>query len=165
MESRKYQVIDEIFATHCCVCNRHLTDAKSMELGIGPVCRSRYLNYPEVLLDEDAWAHAFGHLAASNLPTEIRNAVIGAHPNAHAATNILVYYASAHYDDKEIVLSAARMIHHLGYTSLSQKLRSDRSYVQIQDEDANTLRVTLSGNQWAMSKMREAGARKVYRDP
>ncbi len=32
----------ELVATHCCICNRPLTDALSVELGIGPVCREKH---------------------------------------------------------------------------------------------------------------------------
>lgn len=32
----------KLLASNCCVCARALRDAKSVELGIGPVCRSRY---------------------------------------------------------------------------------------------------------------------------
>jgi len=32
----------KLLASNCCVCARLLRDAKSVELGIGPVCRSRY---------------------------------------------------------------------------------------------------------------------------
>lgn len=31
-----------LVATHCCVCSRPLVDAKSVEMGIGPVCRKKY---------------------------------------------------------------------------------------------------------------------------
>ncbi len=30
-----------LVATHCCICSRDLVDAKSVEMGIGPVCRGR----------------------------------------------------------------------------------------------------------------------------
>ncbi len=32
-----------LLASHCCVCGLPLVDAKSVELGIGPVCRKKYL--------------------------------------------------------------------------------------------------------------------------
>jgi len=32
----------QLVATHCCACNRPLVDAKSVELGIGPVCRKKH---------------------------------------------------------------------------------------------------------------------------
>jgi len=32
----------KIMATHCCCCGKPLVDAKSVEIGIGPVCRKRY---------------------------------------------------------------------------------------------------------------------------
>lgn len=31
-----------LVATHCCACGRPLVDAKSVEMGIGPVCRKKY---------------------------------------------------------------------------------------------------------------------------
>jgi uncharacterized Zn finger protein (UPF0148 family) len=41
----------QMLATHCCVCGRPLVDAISVETGIGPVCRRRYL--PEGFSEED----------------------------------------------------------------------------------------------------------------
>jgi hypothetical protein len=32
----------KLLATHCCACARPLVDAKSVELGIGPICRKKY---------------------------------------------------------------------------------------------------------------------------
>lgn len=32
----------KIMATHCCCCGKPLVDSKSVEIGIGPVCRKRY---------------------------------------------------------------------------------------------------------------------------
>jgi hypothetical protein len=32
----------KIMATHCCACGKPLVDAKSVETGMGPVCRSKY---------------------------------------------------------------------------------------------------------------------------
>lgn len=32
----------ELVATHCCACGKPLVDAKSVEMGIGPVCRKKH---------------------------------------------------------------------------------------------------------------------------
>jgi len=40
----------KIMATHCCACGKPLVDAKSVETGMGPICRSKYgydLEVPE----------------------------------------------------------------------------------------------------------------------
>lgn len=45
----------KLLATHCAVCARPLVDAKSVELGIGPVCRDKYgfdLDMPEEVRKE-----------------------------------------------------------------------------------------------------------------
>ncbi len=44
-------------ATHCVVCSRKLRDAKSVELGIGPICRKK-LNHADWGLDDEAQATA-----------------------------------------------------------------------------------------------------------
>ena len=32
-----------LVATHCAICNRPLVDAQSVETGVGPICRKRYM--------------------------------------------------------------------------------------------------------------------------
>ena len=41
----------KLIATHCCACGRPLLDAVSVENGIGPVCREKYL--PDGVSDEN----------------------------------------------------------------------------------------------------------------
>lgn len=47
----------KMLATHCAICRRPLCDAKSVEIGIGPVCRKRY-GYDRDDIDEETRAKA-----------------------------------------------------------------------------------------------------------
>jgi len=40
-------------ATHCAICHRALVDALSVEVGVGPVCRKRWLTELEALDEDD----------------------------------------------------------------------------------------------------------------
>jgi hypothetical protein len=55
----------DLLATHCAACGRPLVDAVSVETGIGPVCRERYM-VADCASDQDrARANALVHLVAA----------------------------------------------------------------------------------------------------
>lgn len=120
----------QITATHCCVCRTPLTDAESVEHGIGPVCSRRYYN-PLHTPTEEQLQVALGHLAISGLDDDIIDkvlAVIGNdHVNARMGCNLLIKWASAHYADRDVVFKCANVIRALGYTELADKLEADRT--------------------------------------
>ena len=126
-------------ATHCCVCRRRLTDAESVEHGIGPVCSSRYYS-PKHSPDGLQVASAMGELVGTKLPANIVEAVMDRRDKARSACNILVYWASAHFDDRAIVFDCTRVIREFGYKELADKLEDDRTSVSLRtgkvlDED------------------------------
>lgn len=55
----------ELLATHCCACGRPLLDAVSVEVGMGPVCRKRYLGEVAVSEQDRAAANKLVHLVAA----------------------------------------------------------------------------------------------------
>ncbi len=116
-----------VLATRCCVCHRDLVDADSVDLGIGPICRKRYMK-PEPGASESA--AAFAALTQSQVPTEILEAV-AVRPTAREQANMLVYWASANIDDSDKVLSIAPALRLLGYNALADKLVADRTPIQI----------------------------------
>ncbi len=56
----------EMLATHCAVCSRPLVDALSVELGIGPVCRSKHGFDLEAGEDARERANAIVHAIAAD---------------------------------------------------------------------------------------------------
>lgn len=56
---------ETLLATRCCACGRPLRDAKSVELGIGPVCRGSLGSERQVSEQERAEANALVHRIAA----------------------------------------------------------------------------------------------------
>jgi len=159
-----------IVATHCCVCRRELTDAVSVENGIGPVCSAKYYSNTHVPTEEQI-LHATGSLQVADLPDAVIDAVLDEFDrrNARQACNILVYYASAHYDDRDTVFKISAVIRDLGYTDLSDKLEEDRTKVVLRTGDDNGVKVIIVGlsqEKWnARTEMLKVpGARRLAKE-
>jgi len=132
-----HHVLAQVTASHCCVCRAHLTDAESVERGIGPVCSRRYYD-PVHVPTEAQVMDTLGLLAVSNLPDHLIDAFLtlvnNDHTNARKASNLLVYWASAHYADRDEVFKCCALIRSLGYTELADKLEVDRTEAMILDK-------------------------------
>ena len=124
----------QITASHCCVCRARLTDAESVEHGIGPTCSRRYYSPLHVPTDDNV-RDALGHLAAAGLPDDIVDAFLAVvdnnHVNARTGCNLLIKWASAHYNERDLVLGCAKIIRALGYVELADKLENDRTAATI----------------------------------
>jgi hypothetical protein len=72
-------------------------------------------------------------MAVSDLPDHIVTAFLSlvskGGADARQGSNLLVYWASAHYDNREEVLRCTTVIRALGYMALADKLEIDRSEV------------------------------------
>jgi hypothetical protein len=124
-----------ILATNCCCCGLPLRDAKSVELGVGPVCRDKHgFNHADVPTTPEMAKRALGIVAVSGLEDVAVNTVVDRYPDARSMCNWLVYYASANYADKDVVLSCTPIIRQLGYTTLAGKLERDRSGIRFEYE-------------------------------
>lgn len=135
-----------IVASHCCICRRPLRDATSVENGIGPVCGAKYYSDAHVPTDTQI-LEATGALAASNLPDGVVDSILESMDagNVRKASNMLVFYASAHYDERDVVLDVAAIIRDFGYAVLADKLEEDRTVLSI--------RLELDEVQFGLSKM------------
>jgi len=145
-----------ITASHCCVCRRELTDAESVEHGIGPICSRRYYDPLHTPTARDI-AEAMGSLAASTLPERVVDAIIARRDNARQACNILVYWASAHYDNKQVVFRCAAIIRDFGYVELANKLEEDRTVVSVRiatvdEAPEESVIVLVPGQRWNIEK-------------
>lgn len=136
MTPTNHAAIARITATHCCVCRKELTDAESVELGLGPVCSRRYYD-PLHQPTEQEVKEALGLLAVSGLPDRIVEEFVrqvnNDRTNARQGCNLLVYWASCHYHDREEVFKCSAIIRALGYTKLAEKLETDRTVASIRD--------------------------------
>lgn len=132
--------IAQITATHCCVCRAELTDAESVEHGIGPVCGRKYYNPLHQPTAQDVM-NALGLLAISELPDHIVTGFLtlvnNDRANARKGCNLLVYWASAHYNDKTEVFRCSAIIRALGYTELAEKLEIDRTVALYYEKDGH----------------------------
>jgi hypothetical protein len=156
----------QIVASHCCVCRRALTDAHSVQSGIGPICSRKYYSDAHIPTTEQL-EEATGSLAASELPDNVIDAVLEHidRSDARSACNILVYYCSAHYDDRDTVFRVSAIVRDFGYEELADKLEEDRAKVSIRIGDDNgkpILVVGLSTDKWQISRdlTRYAGGRR-----
>ncbi len=126
-----------VTATHCCVCRLQLTDAESVEHGIGPICSKRYYD-PVFVPTEDQVKLALGHLAVSNLPDSVIDGCLAlVHNNqtdARKFCNLIIYYASANYNNRDEVFKCSAIIRCLGYVVLADKLEADRTSAVILDK-------------------------------
>lgn len=126
--------VARITATHCCVCKLPLTDAESLDLGLGPVCSKRYYN-PRHVPTEDQVKVALGRLSTSGLPEDIIDGFLAVvnnhHTNARAACNLLIKWASSNYDNRDMIFKCSSIIHALGYDELANKLEDDRTTATI----------------------------------
>jgi hypothetical protein len=134
MTDHEYRQIARITATRCCVCSLPLTDAESVEHGIGPVCSRRYYN-PAHVPSADQVATSLGVLATSGLPEDLIEGCLkfSDSGDARKLSNLLIYFASAHYDERSVVLTCSAVIRALGYVELADKLEQDRTVALVLD--------------------------------
>lgn len=125
-----HHVLAQATATRCCVCKAKLTDAESVEHGIGPVCSKKYYDPEHVPTDKQV-RDALGTLASSDLPPHIVDGFIKLVNNDRTAArqgcNLLVYWASVNYADRNEVFKCTEIIRCLGYLTLADKLEIDRT--------------------------------------
>jgi len=144
----------QILATRCCICGKRLTDAESIELGLGPSCSKRYYD-PLHEPTAEMVMSTLGLLMISKLPDHIilgfRKLVNHRNTDARKGSNLLIYWASCQYHDKEEVFKCSKMIRELGYTELADRLETDRTEVTItKDEKLQMYSVAVKGKKWQM---------------
>jgi hypothetical protein len=148
-----YADVVKVVASHCCMCRRELTDASSVQNGIGPICSNKYYSDAHVCSEEEV-LKGTGSLAISGLPDNVIDAVLAQidKGNARQACNLLVYFASAHYEDRDTVFKVSPVVRDFGYTLLADKLEEDRTKVTIRkaidDEGNEVIRIGLSLDKW-----------------
>ena len=140
MDHSTHAAMAKLTASHCCVCRAQLTDAESVEHGIGPRCSKRYYSPLHEPTDGQI-KNALGLVACSDLPEPITEGFLKlvnsskgeCHANARVACNLLVYWASCHYDSQDEVFKCSAIIRTLGYTELADKLEADRTVAIVRE--------------------------------
>ena len=134
MPRTDHSTLAQMTASHCCVCRAELTDAESVEHGIGPTCSDKHYD-PLHRPTQKMVQGALGLLAVSELPDHIIDGFLrlvnNDHENARLGSNLLVYWASCHYDNRAEVFKCSAIIRALGYTVLADRLEIDRTAAHV----------------------------------
>lgn len=128
-----YRTYTRIVASKCCCCRKSLTDAVSVSEGIGPICSTRYYD-PLFVPTEAQVSEALGLLAFSGLPDTVIDGCLSFKNNARKFSNLLVYFASSVYDQRDEVFKVCKILRALGYTVLADKLEIDRIAARLTDK-------------------------------
>lgn len=155
IEGLTFSTLASITASHCCICRKSLTDAESVQLGIGPICSSRYYKLSHEPTPKEVKVALGIVVAAKHLTDNVKEALRSLKRKGDFRTfaNLLVKWASAHYDQRDVVLDCADAVEALGFTEMAERLRMDRSpvYFGTDPEDANRFLVAFKGSKaWAM---------------
>jgi len=121
-----------VVATNCCICNRPLVDCKSVELGIGPVCRAKY--FKDVVTSPEQ-VDAAMRLLWANAPLHITEAAVerqnSKNPGQQIA-NLLIYWFSCQYQaNPKMVLTLTPALRALGYSVCADKLEENLSVIRL----------------------------------
>jgi len=141
-----------ITASHCCICRHTLTDAVSVNRGMGPICSKRYYEVEHVITDEMVM-DALGCVAASQLENPVKMAAKHLKGKPREFANVLVKWASAHYDQRDVVFDVADAVGALGFTGLATRLREDRTKVHMREHPTDKGFLTIhTAKDWKFSR-------------
>jgi hypothetical protein len=132
----------KLVATACLICRRPLLDAKSVETGIGPVCRER----SGFDADPSLPPKPYQPLGVLDPDRSVQARVDSG--NHRGAANALVNFA-ARTNDKELAARAAVQVGRLGYVRLSQAVLEGLSDILIRlDDGAFLVKASSSDSRW-----------------
>lgn len=111
-ENSKYRLMD----TRCCICNKSLKDAVSVEIGIGPLCRKKY-----------------GHAEVNDADRDFINAL---------TSECALHAVKGEIDE---IFTTAEEIYKRGYETLANKIILNFVEIQcIQEKDTFILKVPFN---------------------
>lgn len=145
----EFKDLADITCTNCAICGRSLTDSVSVNRGIGPICSRKYYDVEHNITD-DMVAEALGCLHASKIDSRVKMYAKRLKRQPRNLCNLLVKWASANFDEQDVVIECAEVIDSLGFDLLAQVLRERNTKVHIAedtdrgvDSDGGTTRFTL----------------------
>jgi len=111
-----------LVATHCACCGRQLKDATSVDFGVGPICRGKYL-YEDALPVTKEILDETRSIVEKELASEIRGYVWSrlVNDDSRAAANHLVKFVAVHQKDA-VSMPALRILKVMGYTELVERV-------------------------------------------
>jgi len=135
--------VTRLVATHCCMCGKPLCDAKSLELGIGPICRKTVLK-DNLVVSFDAQSVIMKALELGIDDARLTDRLLGEDQAeaARKAANWLLYYASANIEDVGTVCKVAHLLGLLGLKAVAKKLIGDR--IPYLETEAKVVRASVS---------------------
>lgn len=122
--------IYSLTATSCAICGLPLRDAVSVARGIGPDCSRQHYELDFVITDLMVKS-ALGVLFASGLEAPVKLAAKGLKDRPRELCNVLLWWCSAHLDNRDTVLDCAAIVTALGFVSLGDRLRERNTDVVI----------------------------------
>jgi len=131
---REWGKVYTLTATECCCCGIPLRDAMSVTRGIGPVCSKKHYEIDFDITNEMV-EDALGMLHASGLEKPVKLAAKALKTKPRDLCNVLVWWASAHLDQVDVVLACAEIMSALGFDSLGDRLRERNTNVIITKTD------------------------------
>lgn len=157
----------ELLATHCIMCGNELTDARSIERGVGPICAEKYgVSAPSRPADEALFQERM-----EKAPQPIRDAVLrqGAADDPRSIVNRLVHAAGHAWknelpDWRLIVLSAAELAQALGFEAVHEKLVARYVVGEPGGPRVNGLQVVDAGGGKWMFKLPYISNKGAWRD-
>lgn len=138
----EFNDLSDITATRCCICSADLTDAVSVNRGIGPICSRKYYEVEHVITDQMVQV-ALGLLFASKLDGRVKVFAKRLKDQPRDLCNLLVKWASANYDQTEIVFECSDVIAALGFRDLATVLRERRTQVVIAEDPMDAAKLTV----------------------
>lgn len=120
--------------TTCLVCGRDLTDAVSVDRGIGPECSKKHYTV-DFILSEEMVQVALGHIAFleldGTLPVTLVEALVANKQAPRNFANLLIKWAATQQADSKVILALVPAIRAIGFGVLADRLLVDRSTCQI----------------------------------
>ena len=112
----------------CCVCNTSLRDAKSVELDIGPVCRTN-VHYTDPANPNPNMAIVFGTVAKAKVDNLVFQYIVANKDDPRMLNNILVAYSTYLMGQSRgaEIRNLTPAMRELGYSVLADKLELDRT--------------------------------------
>jgi len=137
--------------TRCAHCSMKLTDAVSIERGIGPVCSKKgYLNEPEVVSDEIQ-----AMICLSEYPQLIRFLLDNyKEKGARGFMNGIVKVASLNKGNEDLHKACCDAVDALGFQRLANQLRESLWVIQLKESDG-TLEVWIKRSSYSYKAYRE----------
>jgi hypothetical protein len=146
-------------AVRCCVCGLELTDAVSIEKGIGPVCRKKYRYEDAYPVSREIALAVSVYLTDSAVPEGAALTVIDAahRDDSRKAANVLVLVAST--EGKDAAVTATHALRLLGYSDLADKVQKRLCSVWISEADG-VLTVKTAWNPAFVAAVRNIAGRR-----